>query len=212
MGLYTCPPKVRNLINLINACGDQKMDIISVNEADDFPAIGRKLLKISNKFKPIARDYIWTGSTRSRHHLEDDDPVTKIEDAVRRYDTLRRGRIIVERIVNLSRRPHEERRSITITTSAVSFDELRLTKSGKTRTINRKVIEPYQIRIIKHPSLLDALDGSMARIRQCSAKECGTFFWVGRDTNTKTECSERCSSPIRSARYRAKKKAKKGKL
>lgn len=204
MGLYTVKPAVKNLIDLINACGDQNMDIISVTEHDEFADAAERLSVLTRRFEPIARDYIWKGSTPTADDFEDFD--TEIEDAIRRYDTLRRGRIILERIVTLSRRPHKERSSIQLTSSAVTLDELRLAKSKRYRTEKGKLITPYEIRIVKHPSLLDALDGSMARIRKCAKKECGNFFWAGK--GNKTECSERCNDAIRSARYRAKKKKK----
>jgi hypothetical protein len=201
MGLYTIPPAVRNLIDLINACGDQEMDIISVNEPDEFPAIAKKLSKVTDKFEPIARDYVWTGSDL----LEDFE--TAIEDAIRRFDALRRGRIMLERIVRLSRRPHAKRSSIMLTSSTVSLDELQLAKSGRRRLVKDKLITPYEIRIVKRPSLLDALDHCPARIRRCHASKCERFFWAGRDT--KTGCSDLCNAAIRQARRRKRLKGTK---
>ena len=155
------------------------------------PRSGRPLVKLGK----VARDYIWGEMV-----TEEIDPAVKIEDAVRRYDMIRRGRIMLERIVKLSRRPHTQRSSFALTSNEVSLEEMRLVKTDQYHHEQGHIVPEYEIRIVKQPSLLDALDHSPARIRKCEAVRCGRFFWATRDDQRGHD--PKCSAAIRQAQKR----------
>jgi len=198
-----CPPEIRTLINLVNACGDKYMEEIPVDDPAEAgkrlselvdgrhtalpPRVGRPLVRLGN----VAREFIWEGSADAL------DAAVKIEDAVRRYDMIRRGRIMLDQIVRLLKRPHAERSKFVSTTSEVSLLEMRLVKADQTHQQNKVRQTSYKIRIVKKASLLDALNGVEARIRRCEAIRCRKFIWSGRDD--KRGCNKNCNAAIRKA-------------
>jgi hypothetical protein len=218
-GEANLPPIGGNDINELGKSLHEIVEKVPEHIRRHFHAPELNYFKLPDKL----REYIWSGkiekSTRPaikinksirateepiRQDETDDevDPTDQVESALHRYNDIRIGRQVLRAIAMLGKNPQAGKATMFLR-QEWRFETIELVKSASKQHQVKGQPEPeYEVKISKTGSLLDAVNGSDARIRIC--EKCGKFFWAVR--TDRRGCTSACRNAIRQRNKRKRDK------